>query len=72
MLARITDLNEHIFWPDAIGCEQAFARAPLIVGHRQLTDFYLIALAEANGGVLATLDRGVPEGPHVEIIEAHA
>ena len=30
-----------------------------LVGHRQITDAYLVALATSRGGVLATLDRGV-------------
>ncbi len=29
-------------------------------GYRQLTDVYLLALAVANDGRLATFDRGVP------------
>jgi hypothetical protein len=51
-----------------LSCGQAFARPPLIVGHQQFTDFYLIALAQANGGLLATFDRAVPAGPYVEIL----
>jgi predicted nucleic acid-binding protein len=30
----------------------------LLGGHRQVTKAYLLALASAHGGVLATLDRG--------------
>jgi uncharacterized protein len=31
-------------------------------GHRQVTDAYLLALATANGGRLATLDQSTPIG----------
>jgi predicted nucleic acid-binding protein len=30
------------------------------VGHRQSTDIYLLALARARGGRLATFDRSIP------------
>jgi predicted nucleic acid-binding protein len=32
-----------------------------LVGHRQVTDAYLLALCQRHGGLLATLDRGVAE-----------
>lgn len=47
----------HQFWPDAIGYD-ADLLAP-ILGHRQVTDAYLVALARHHGGRLATLDRGL-------------
>jgi toxin-antitoxin system PIN domain toxin len=68
LLASITELKEHVFWPDSLPCGQAFAHPPLIVGHQQFADFYLIALAHANRGVLATFDRAMPTGPCVEIL----
>jgi uncharacterized protein len=68
LLGRITELKEHVFWPDSLTCGNAFAHSPLIVGHQQLTDFYLIGLAEAHGGIFATFDRAVPPGEFVEIL----
>jgi toxin-antitoxin system PIN domain toxin len=68
LLTRITELKEHVFWPDSLGCGQAFANAPLIVGHQQFTDFYLAALAQANGGIFATFDRSVPASDFVEVL----
>jgi uncharacterized protein len=68
LLSRIAELKEHIFWPDSLPCGKAFSRSPLIVGHSQLTDFYLRGLAEAHGGVLATFDRSVPPAEFVEIL----
>ena len=32
-----------------------------VVGHQQVTDSYLVALAVAHGGRLATFDRGLAE-----------
>ena len=50
----------HHFWPDAEGIAQSPAlRSPLIVGHRQITDAYLLGLAMRQGSALVTLDRGL-------------
>ena len=68
LLNGITQLEEHLFWPDNLDCKKAFANAPLIAGHQQLTDLYLLALARANQGIFATFDRGVPVGKSVEIL----
>lgn len=47
------------FWPDSI----SYAEADLtrVRGHSQVTDAYLVGLAAANGGVLATLDQGLAQ-----------
>jgi toxin-antitoxin system PIN domain toxin len=44
-------------WPDSI----SYAQVPMehVIGHRQVTDAYLAALAAANGGRLATFDAGL-------------
>ena len=34
-------------------------RSPLVVGHRQVTDAYLLGLAMRLGSALVTLDRGL-------------
>jgi hypothetical protein len=51
----------HQFWPDDISIADAdvFDRTR-ILGPKQLTDVYLLALAVKNGGRLVTLDRAVP------------
>jgi len=59
LLARITALAEHEFWPDDRRVSEAIGREQPIVGHRQVTDAYLLALAESRDGVVATLDRGM-------------
>lgn len=51
---------KHRFWTDEISVLDALT--PLkkrLVGHRQVTDAYLVALAEHHKGKLATMDRAV-------------
>lgn len=57
LLADVVSTDRHEFWPDDIGFETVELGA--VVGHRQVTDAYLAALARARGGRLATLDRGL-------------
>jgi len=45
------------FWADDISYQEADLRH--VVGHRQVTDAYLVALAEARGGRLATFDEAL-------------
>ena len=60
-LTRATSSPEHEFWPDDLSLldAQRFDHSR-IVGHRQLTDLYLLGLAVARGGCLATFDGAVP------------
>jgi toxin-antitoxin system PIN domain toxin len=60
-LGRATSSPEHEFWPDDLSLLDArrFDHAR-VVGHRQLTDLYLLALAVTHGGRLATFDEAVP------------
>jgi uncharacterized protein len=52
--------SAHQFWHDDIGLVQAMALLQRkIVGHQQVTDAYLLALAIHNKGRLATLDRKI-------------
>ena len=59
LLERITALPGHGFWPDDLSFRDAFARYPVLATHRQVTDAYLLSLAVAHEGVLASLDRGI-------------
>lgn len=48
----------HVFWPDDISLLDATkADASRLLTSAQVTDTYLLALAVAHGGQLATLDR---------------
>lgn len=60
LLDQITQLDEHEFWPDDVpGVVGPALDASLVVGHRQVTDAHLLALALSRGAALATLDRAV-------------
>jgi toxin-antitoxin system PIN domain toxin len=67
---------QHEYWDDAPAPASLPAlRHPAFVGHRQVTDIYLLALAAERGQVLATLDRGVAAfaaaaglAAHVELV----
>jgi toxin-antitoxin system PIN domain toxin len=51
----------HQFWPDEVSLRDAglfAAGAPL--GHRQVTDLYLLGLAVRRKGCLGTFDRAIP------------
>ncbi len=59
LLARITKLPGHGFWPDDLPLAGAF-RDPVAIGHhRHITDSYLLALAAEHDGIVGTLDRGM-------------
>jgi hypothetical protein len=50
----------HEFWPDETPVPSALEHsAGSLQGHQQLTDAYLMALAERRKGVLATFDAGL-------------
>jgi toxin-antitoxin system PIN domain toxin len=59
LLARITRLPGHGFWPDDLPLAGAFSSEVMLGHHRHVTDAYLLALAAAHDGVVGTLDRGM-------------
>jgi uncharacterized protein len=75
-LAEVRQSADHVFWQDSVSvCDGDTFQPSFIQGHRQLSDVYLLGLAVANGGRLATFDRNVPlkavtgAGPqHLEIV----
>ena len=61
LLRRFCDTRAHVFWPDRVSLGDATLFAlGAAHGHRQLTDVYLLGLAKAMGGRLATFDRTIP------------
>ena len=57
VLRQIVSLPQHTFWPDEIGFTPRVLAG--VIGHRQVTDSYLAALAAHFGGSLVTLDRAL-------------
>jgi len=69
--------THHHFWPDAVSLTDERILNPLhLLGHRQLTDAYLLALAIHNGAQFVTLDgtialqavRGAKAGDVVRLV----
>lgn len=56
----LCDGEHHRFWPDAVSLVDPGVLNPRhVLGHRQLTDAYLLALAVRQGGRFVTLDGAV-------------
>ena len=56
-LAAIRGLSGHRFWPDDVSIADPELFVPeLLSSHSRVTDSYLLALARAKGGRLATMD----------------
>lgn len=75
-LAKLAAHPQHEYWPDSPSpLELSVFVHPAFVGHRQVTDLYLLSIAVARGEKLATLDRGIESfataaglGAHVDLI----
>jgi uncharacterized protein len=77
-LGELTAHSGHSYWadtPEPLGL--ATLNSAALVGHRQVTDAYLLGLAVQQGQVLATLDRGLVSYAsalrlqrHVELVSA--
>ena len=62
MLERITALPNHHCWMDAPPpVTTPMLRSLVLIGHRQLTDAYLLTLAQHFDGRLATFDSGLAQ-----------
>ena len=58
LLASMRALPGHHFWPDKISIgDDLHIDAALLSSHSRVTDSYLLALAQAHGGRLASMDR---------------
>lgn len=63
---------DHEFWPDDISLrESQLVHWPRIIGHSQITDVYLLALAVSHRGCLATLDHRVSLSTVVNALQKH-
>ncbi len=60
-LQKFRASGHHEFWTDILSLTDSTLFKPSFVrGHRQLTDVYLLGLAQKKGGRLATFDRSIP------------
>lgn len=60
-LHEATEAEDHIFWPDDISLlDERLIDHNRVLGPKQLTDIYLLALAVKHGGRLVTFDRAIP------------
>ncbi len=59
LLREVVKLRSHVFWKDHISILDDAVPADFLVGHRQITDAYLLGLAIHHGGRLVTLDGGL-------------
>lgn len=63
-LAAIRELKGHSFWADDISlAERQHVDPSRLSSHTQVTDSYLLALAHAHGGRLASMDRKLVVSP---------
>ena len=61
-LGDMVALAGHVFWPDDLHVNDlASFTSNALVGHRQVTDAYLIELAKHHKGMVATLDAGLAD-----------
>ena len=67
LLENVMKLTCHTFWPDDLSLTDYASHDDsresiwtYVIGHRQVTDAYLLSLACKHQGKLATLDQAVP------------
>lgn len=64
--------HDHAFWPDDVSLRTAgLVDWGRVLGHNQITDVYLLALAVAHGECLATLDHRVARSLVPGALEKH-
>lgn len=59
ILRQFCSLPGHEFWPDIVSLHEKLPHT-IALSHNQVTDIYLLALAQAHKGKLATLDQKIP------------
>ncbi len=58
-LQEVCSSVDHEFWPDGVTLRQANIEWSRVLGHNQITDVYLLALAVSHGGCLASFDHRI-------------
>ena len=75
MLDSYCNKYPHVFWPCYLDIMTALTPFSAVSGHRQITDAYLLALAQAHDGRLVTFDSGLatiappPYQEHLLVLE---
>jgi uncharacterized protein len=59
MIQQVCSDVDHEFWPDDLTLRQAPIDWSRVMGHNQLTDVYLLALAVSRGGCLTSFDHRI-------------
>ncbi|MCV7281736.1 PIN domain-containing protein [Mycolicibacterium flavescens] len=59
VIKTLAAAERHAFWPDSLSYSDLDPTG--VVGHRQVTDAYLAALARSRKGQLATFDEGLAQ-----------
>jgi len=60
LLNTLVELPEHQFWPDAVSVtDSPVFQGKTLLGHRQVTDAYLLSLCIHNEGRLVTFDKAI-------------
>lgn len=57
LIGSMSSLPRHEFWPDDVSYADLSTKG--IVGHKQVTDAYLVLLARQHGGSVATMDQAL-------------
>ena len=71
-LKNFTSHNNHQFWPDTLSlCDRSVFNTDHILGSKQLTDLYLLALAAEHQGRLVTFDERIPQNCVVKAKSQH-
>lgn len=71
-LQRFADGTDHEFWPDSVSLlESGRFNATTILGHKQITDLYLAALAVDHGGRFTTFDGSINRSAVIGIGDEH-
>jgi uncharacterized protein len=70
-LAGAQAMTDHDFWPCDVSVVSERIDGSRLHGPLQVTDAYLLALAAANDGRLATFDRSVPMSAVSDATERH-
>lgn len=64
--------RSHVFWPADVDLSEWQQQAmPLMMGHQQVTDSYLVALAAKRKGRVITFDKGMAALVPRELSKSH-